>query len=138
MEHAIDKWLVKRVIELTGDKNALRGLPSPAQLSRAQLAARQAWLKQDLGLIVKHFEKLSRLSQREWQYARLGNQDMKQWILDRAKNPEIEKPVMEPFQVAGETAEYAMIQVKTVARLIERVLKQAVKREKQKREGGAE
>ncbi|CAG0944210.1 hypothetical protein ANRL1_01643 [Anaerolineae bacterium] len=133
LQSMLDVTLAKEIADLTHADESFWSLPSPAQLSRAQIAARQAWLSGDLDVIRDYFKDLSALSKREWTSTRIKDEFLLGWI--DATIAEYALPDEIPT-VAGVTAEAKELRVKATARLIEGVLKQAVKRAKQQREGG--
>ncbi len=135
LRNVLDTALAKRIHELAGASTSFSGLPRPAQLSRARLAARAAWQTGELGLIQKHFAGLSVLSRRTWKDARLVGKPLEEWLLQR-----VEKPALETFNVgniefAGVKAKFGdRLRAQTVARLLEGVLGRAV--EAAKKNGG--
>ncbi len=139
LQNRLDSALVKKINDLS---KTLKTLPSPTQLSRARLAARRAWLKEDnLSEITAHFKELSRLTKPEWEssYVRDGEESfsLDRWICDLAENPG--KLTLNYLgetspQVAGISADFASIRNQTAARFIEGVLGRAVKKAKQERE----
>ena len=135
----LDRELVKQIGDLTSGPGAFQKLPSAAQLSRARLAARQAWMTGDLQVIIHHLDALKSAS-KEWDQARVRNAGLREWISQMVHLSEMDfkrqfnlsegLPV-----VAGETAGmspelWAELRAKTIARLIGGVLKQAVKHKK--------
>ena len=134
LENELGKILTQQIDQLTTAKDTFKGLPKTAQLSRARLAARADWQAKigpsatpELSHLKQHFDGLSERSRRTWKDARLNDASLLDWILKR-----VEKPFEEPFD-AGEV-QFARVSArftpelrsKTVARLIEGVLKQAV------------
>ncbi len=145
LEAQIERNLVAQIIERTGGSAPFGNLPSPAQLSRARLAVRQAWETGDLAVISAHFASL-KSAENDWKRARIGEMRLLEWIeqqrtLDDATFKRQFGLVAAMPEVAGETAETAsadwqMLRAKTIARLVEGVLKQAIKHKKELQEGG--
>ncbi len=134
LQARLDYALVEKINSLSSD---LRGLPSPAQLSRARLAARRAWLNNDLTEITRHFENLSNLTQREWEDARIKGHKLKTWILDQIEKGDVlSLGPIKPAVAKEEAAFSPRLINQTKARLIEGVLQRAVKKAKNKVEGG--
>lgn len=131
----LERHLIARVNALTAD-GELKNLPSPAQLARVQLVARQAWQTGNLGLIAEHFRDLSKLSQRQWETARIGVLPLREWLEGQAQHPTEFDPGKFQVTVAGVSVSTQDVRAKMVARLLEGVLKQAVKTAKRQREGG--
>jgi hypothetical protein len=123
---------------LTKGPGAFRGLPSATQLSRARLAARRAWIKADLGEITNHFENMTDLTQREWEDAKLKGDPLQKWIHHEIENRESFSPGIEEMPtVANVRAQFdQQVRDRTLARLIEGVLRRAVKEAKDRAEGG--
>lgn len=136
LQSELERALVREINTLTNNGKAFRGLPSPAQLARARLAARQAWHSDDLAKIKNHFERLSKLSQREWVTARVRGESLKDWILDVIAKKDSFDPVAEKPTLGEVTANFAGLRDKTLTRLIEGVLKQAIQAAKKQQEGG--
>lgn len=149
LQAQIDRVLIRRIHELSHFKN----LPKTAHLSRARLAARRAWYKRDLQELKKHFviekpdpsgksEKLLRIDAlsptaiKQWENAKIHNQNFKKWILDEIKNSNQFTLVTELPKVAGVEADFDTLREQTLARLIEGVLRRAVKIAKAREEGG--
>lgn len=133
----LDRWLVREVNEQTRGKNAFRGLPSATQLSSARLAARRAWIRADLTEITSFFENMSPLSQREWADAKLNGTSLRHWIDQKIDKPEDDLSTFEMPVVASVVALLdPSTRDRTTARLIEGVLRRAVKKAQQDREGG--
>lgn len=137
LQAELDRWLVKRINELTKGPNAFRSLPSPTQLSRARLAARQAWIKSDLGEITNHFRNLTELTQREWKDAKLKDEPLQKWIHQQIEDCTSFSSGIEMPTVATVKAQFDQpLRNRTLARLIEGVLRRAVKEAKGRAEGG--
>lgn len=132
LQAKLDNWLAKQISNLAQGGRAFRNLPSPAQLSQARTVARQAWAAGDLKLLDKYFDDIadSRLRSRAWDRARVGDKLLRSWILDTvetAKNLELDSIP----EVAGESADLNdQLRQVTIARLIEGVIRQAVKHAK--------
>ena len=96
-------------------------------------------------VISAHFNSL-KSAENDWKRARIGEMRLLDWIeqqrtLDDATFKRRFRLIENLPDVAGETAETAsadwqMLRSKTLARLIEGVLKQAIKRKKELLEGG--
>lgn len=56
-------------------------LPSPTQLARLRVAARQAQARNDLTILANHLKNLKG-AKAEWQQARLGSESLYQWVID--------------------------------------------------------
>lgn len=130
----VEQQLLKRIDEL----NSFQRLPKTAHLSRARLAAQRAWHKKDLVEIHNYFDGLSPTAVKQWERARIKNQIFKNWIIDQINKVnefnlgnEVEIPA-----VAGVEANFSSIRIETLARLIEGVLRQAIKQAKARDEGG--
>jgi CRISPR-associated protein Csx10 len=135
LERSLNQLLTQRINDLAGSKTAFKNLPKPAQLSRARLAARKAWQSGNLTPIKQHFSSLSDLTMRSWKNATLRNESLVDWIKQRASNPSAELLPVEETVFAGVEAQLTpKLRARTVARLIEGVLKLAVTYAKQ--EGG--
>ena len=146
LQAEVDRALVAEVNRLTAE-GRLSGLPSAAQLSRARLAARQAWVTGNLAPILDHFTRetrdeagMSRLTVRAWERARIGDEGLWQWITERAKKQtytprDARAMALDAVEIAGQRVEYTELRPRTVARLIEGVLKRAVKQAKRRAEG---
>ncbi len=139
--------LTKRIQDLS----RFQSLPKAAHLSRARLAARRAWHKADLGEITKHFvivekdensgkEKtvaaLSPTAVKQWAKAKVNKQKFKDWILTEIKQVNQFTLVDDLPKVAGVEADFSAMREESLARLIEGVLRQAVKAAKVREEGG--
>lgn len=135
LQNELDHLLVQRVHQIAGSKTAFRQLPKPAQLARARQAARSAWQSGNLQLIKNHFKGLSELSLRTWKNATLGGEPLKEWILQRVDDPNIESFHVGAIAFAGVKADFtSKLRAQLIAQLIDGVLKQAVEYAKQ--EGG--
>ncbi|MCB0015607.1 MAG: hypothetical protein KDE34_27015 [Anaerolineales bacterium] len=132
LQTEIDRRLVERIQELS----QFQRLPKPVHLSRARLAARRAWLKGDLQEIVNYFDGLSPTAVKQWETAKVNNQSFKKWILTEIEQVNQLKLVTELPRVAGVEAQFAPIREVTLARLVEGVLRRAVKMAKAREEGG--
>lgn len=128
----VDRALTRRIQELSNFQN----LPKTAHLSRARLTARRAWHKGNLQEIVSHFAGLSPTAAKQWETAKVNNQGFKKWILTEIERREQFSLVSELPKVAGVEAQFAPIRDVTLARLIEGVLRRAVKKAKARDEGG--
>ncbi|NKQ37378.1 MAG: hypothetical protein HF973_17400 [Chloroflexi bacterium] len=143
----VDRALVQRIDELSH----FQSLPKAAHLSRARLAARRAWHKADLAEITRHFfivekdevtgkEKkipaLSPTAVKQWEKAKVNRQNFKKWILDQIKQVNKFTLVDDLPKVAGVEADFSDMRAETLARLIEGVLRQAVKAAKKEGKGG--
>ncbi|MCA9943180.1 MAG: hypothetical protein KC449_06840 [Anaerolineales bacterium] len=133
-----------------------QSLPKAAHLSRARLAARRAWHMKDLGQITKHFftvkmdektgkEKvvsmLSPTAVKQWEKAKIAQQNFKNWILDEIKqvadfSSASDLQIHTLPKVAGVEADFSVMREETLARLIEGILRQAVKAAKARETGG--
>jgi len=143
LQSRLDTAVIKKTNALS---QTLKALPSPTQLSRARLAARQAGLSTSpdgLTEITKHFEDLSDLSKREWKSSSIKDGadtcQLDTWICNMAKNPTtltlnylgIGLP-----KIASKSADFSTLRTQIVARLVEEVLGRAVKKAKKERQGG--
>ena len=143
----VDQALTARIQRLSN----FRSLPKAAHLSRARLAARRAWHKRDLEEITKHFvtiekdetigeEKtvvmLSPTAVKQWEKATINGENFKNWILKTIEKADQYTPVDELPQVAGIEADFSAMREETLARLIEGVLRRAVKVAKAHEKGG--
>ncbi len=145
LQAQLDRALVTQIVTLTGGAAPFGNLPSAAQLSRARLAARQAWETGQLAAISDHFDSL-KTAAKDWERARLQKTRLLDWIKELVElDDETFKRKFELAaglpEVAGETADmdpqaWQLLRARTTARLIEGVLKQAVKRKKEVVEGG--
>ena len=138
LQQAIQEAVTKQVIALAGSKKAFSHLPKPAQISRARLAARQAWQSGNLKIITEHFDSLSELTRRSWQDARLRSERLHHWILETIKQQQDEFTLLAELpSIAGEKAELTpRLRDQAIAQLIEGVLKQAVRQAKREAEEG--
>lgn len=132
LQALVEQQLVVRVQELS----QFQALPKPAHLSRARLAARLAWQKGDLREIADYFAGLSPTAVKQWERARISNQNFKQWILTEITQIQQFNLGIQLPKVADVEAQFAPIREVTLARLIEGVLRQAVKQAKRREEGG--
>lgn len=143
----VDQALVERIQTLS----RFQSLPKASHLSRARLAARRAWHKADLGEITKHFvivemdettgkEKtvvmLSPTAIKQWEKAKVNDEKFKDWILKTVKHVNQFTLINGLPKVAGVEADFSAIREETAARLIEGVLRQAVKEAKSYEIGG--
>jgi len=136
LQSKLNQALTERINALARGTQAFKGLPQPAQLSRARLAARAAWQGGDLSLIQKHFDELSDLSKRTWKKARIQDETLEDWITERVKDPTKETFDVGKIEFAGVPAVMdEKLRAQTVARLIEGVLGQAVKVARMQKEG---
>jgi CRISPR-associated protein Csx10 len=127
IQRAVDNYLAEKISEIINYPVAFSGLPRPAQLMRARLIARRAWETGNLSLITDHFDHLTDLTKRAWRSSRIGGRPMEAWIRDLIDKREEFSPV-EPQIIAGEKVDLDDdLRDKTIARLIERVLKQAAR-----------
>jgi len=135
----VNRALIAEISRLTGmgEQSKFRALPSRAQLSRARLAARQAWQKGDLSSIIQHFDGLSELTRRTWSNARMSNVSLMEWVRSQVKNKDKFKLVPDKPSIAGQVADWDALRERTLARLIEGVLKQAVKAKRDDERGEA-
>ncbi len=134
LQASLDYELTEKAMTLSA---RLAGeLPSPAQLSRARLAARRAWLRNDLSQITRHFESLSKLTiRKEWEGARIENEPLMSWILKLAQSPDDFKLSSPAPSVGGVSADLDSLRERSIARLLEAVLKQAVKKARKEKDG---
>lgn len=132
LQALVEQRLIGRIQEL----NQFQALPQTAHLSRARLAARRAWHKADLQEIVKHFDQLSPTAVKQWEKAQLNQSNFKNWVLQEIKQVGQFALVNELPEVAGVKADFSEMRDVTLARLIEGVLRQAVKKAKARAEGG--
>jgi CRISPR-associated protein Csx10 len=128
----VEQRLINRIQELS----QFQALPQTAHLSRARLAARRAWHKADLQEIVRHFNQLSPTAVKQWEKARLNQTNFKNWILQEITQVQQFTLVSDLPEVAGVKADFSDMRDVTLARLIEGVLRQAVKKAKARAEGG--
>lgn len=148
----VDQALAERIQVLSH----FRSLPKAAHLSRARLAARRAWHMKDLGQLTKHFvtvevdektgkEKvvsmLSPTAVKQWEKAKIDQQNFKNWILDEIKQVEgfslaTDLQINALPKVAGVEADFSVMRDETLARLIEGVLRQAAKAAKARENRG--
>ncbi|MBU1659927.1 MAG: hypothetical protein KKD28_00465 [Chloroflexi bacterium] len=137
LQNELDRWLVKTVNDLTKSENAFRGLPSATQLSRARLAAWRAWMKGNLTEITNHFKELTDLTQRDWKGAKLKGNPLQKWIDQQIENRESFSPDIVIPRVAATEAQFdQLLRERTIARLIEGILRRAVKVAKDREGGG--
>jgi CRISPR-associated protein Csx10 len=137
LQAELDRWLVRTVNDLTQGNDAFRGLPSATQLSRARPAARRAWMQGNLREFTQHCRNMSKLTQREWDPARLRGDKLGKWIVKQMQTRNAMKLDFEMPVVAGVQAQLTReLRHRTVARLIEGVLRRAVRVARQKAEGG--
>lgn len=115
----------------------MKNLPSATQLSRMRLAARYARHKKKLKPIQDHLENLSDLTKRDWREAKLGKELLLEWLADQMKNSEQNVKLVSPPVVAGRQVDFAEVAPEVTARLIEGVLRRAVKQAKIEAEGGS-
>lgn len=132
LERGLDIWLVERITRLAAGPGAFQHLPKTAQLARARLAARAAWQTGEFAHIEKHFADLSEMSRRGWKNATLRGEPLIDWILKRLQDRYAEQLVTQDISFAGVEAELTdALRNKTIARLIEGVLKLAIRAAKQ-------
>lgn len=131
-----DRALVREINTVTNNGKAFKGLPSPAQLARVRLAARQAWHSNDLTVIEKHFAGLSKLTQREWVGACIGDDSLDKWILQQIRDKKSFDLIAEKPTLGQVPADAVGLRDKMLARFIEGVLKQALQAAKKQHEGG--
>jgi hypothetical protein len=141
LEIQLDRSLMAQIGEKMGPDGLFNNLPSSAQLSRARLAARQAWETGDLTVIDKHLTGLKSAAN-DWKRTRLRKWIEQQIQLDEAsflRQFDLAQaqglPAVAEESTAMDAATWANLRAKTIARLIEGVLKQAVELKKQDREG---
>lgn len=132
LQALVDQQLVVRIQELS----QFRALPKPVHLSRARLAARRAWQMGNLQEIGDYFAGLSPTAVKQWERAKVSNQSLRQWILNEMKRAHQFNLGIELPKVAGIEAQFAPIRQITLARLIEGILRQAVKQAKRREEEG--
>lgn len=125
----------RKLVERIGGLNQFQGLPKAVHLSRARLAAKRAWHKRDVQEIANYFANLSPTAIKQWERAKLNRQSFKQWILEQVQQVDQFTLVTEMPIVAGVPAVFEPIQEETLARLIEGVLRRAVKVAKARDEG---
>lgn len=151
------RMLVDRALAQAIDRlSQFQSLPKAAHLSRARLAARRAWYQADLAEITKHFfimekdekigeeKKITTLSPtavKQWEKAKIDKQNFKNWILDKVEQVKefslaTDLQIHDLPKVAGVEADFSTMREETLARLIEGVLRQAVKVAKAQANGG--
>ncbi len=129
LQGQVDRQLVRRISELSHFQN----LPKTVHLSRARLAAQRAWRKGNLQEIATHFNNLSPTAVKQWERAKIKGEPFKDWILKVDSLPNL---IDELPKVAGVEARFDSIHEVTLARLVEGVLRRAVKQAKARDEGG--
>lgn len=135
----VERRLARRISELAGTlaSTKFRNLPSPAQLSQARLAARRAWLAGDLDPIRQYVRDVrkSRPRQQEWDNARIGDSRLLDWIEQQTSGAASWRAEA-GFAVAGQTPAWTdEDQCRMAARLVEGVMRRAVKVAKAQRDG---
>lgn len=138
VQSAMNRYLVEEIHRLTAEpERAFRDLPSPTQLSRARLAARKAWHTKNLKPLHDFFTQMTPLTERQWQNARLKNDPLRTWIQDELnKGDTFDLPEeYRPRTIAGQPLNLTEeMKTQAVARLIEGVLRRAVRHAKEKAE----
>lgn len=137
LERKLAKVLEEHRIRLSGLKTV-----SPSQLSRVRLAARHALAQQDLSLIQNHVKNLTG-AKKDWEKVKFSGKPLLDWIVQRSQMDETEFKKLFGLQaglpkmagVASELQDETSLEVEFRARLIDGVMKLAVK-ESQKQEGG--
>ena len=132
----LDHYIARRISDLCLTNNAFSHLPKSSQLMRARLAARKAVQTGSLDVITEHFNGLTDLGKRSWMQAKIGGDNLKNWIdqqVAAAGNFNLDSAP----KVAGVQAKMTpALRNQTVARIIEGVLKQAAKHSSRSEEGG--
>lgn len=130
-ESKVERLVAQRIFE----HREFSGLPSPAQLNQARLAARQAWLNGDLEAVRKYVEEdvgRSNLRKQQWERARIGSESLLEWLKDRTGSKEFAVPG--DSAIAGQMPAWTdQDRQRAVARLIEGVLRRAVLKAKRRR-----
>jgi CRISPR-associated protein Csx10 len=131
-------YLERLLLELIGDYGErLKGLPSPAQLSRVRLAARRAYLENRLGAIDEHLNSLRRTAQQQWSGASISSEPLLGWLKEQVKLNDkgfenLFKVNMNQLpSVAGRRAALtADLRTEFIARFIDGLMKYAVREKK--------
>lgn len=139
LEAQIDQWLATEISARVGHLK-LHGLTA-TQLSRARLAARQAWHAGNLGPLKDFFEEdaMTKRTAEEWRKARIDQEPLLQWVADRLKATTSPISTPELPQIGEVVAQYDdTLHARTTARLIEGVLRRAVRQAQREQEAGKE
>lgn len=139
LEQKVDEWLSK-TIAARARQLRLNGLKA-TQLSRARLAARRSWHEESLRPLQDFFEGMTRRTEKEWRKARVDEQRLQDWITSQLTESATRQPIATADlpQIGGVRAEWSdRLRTRTTARLIEGVLRRAVRKAKLEQDGQKE
>jgi len=127
----LDRRLVGAVSDVT-----LKRLPESTQLSRVRNAVQQALVQGDLVPITRHLKDLKG-ARDQFERARVGTTPMFRWIEERVNMQDVETRLLrgDPLpEVAGQKAELTQaLKVEYTGRLIDSVMKKAIKQKQRER-----
>ncbi len=140
LEAKIDEWLKQEVAD-RADQLRLNGLKA-TQLSRARLAARRAWHDGELDPLRGFFKGMTKRTAQEWRKARVDRERLLDWVDSRLDASATMQPIATANlpQIGEVRAEWSgtHLRARTTARLIEGVLRRAVRQAKSEQEGEKE
>lgn len=139
LESELDEWLNQEVAARAGQLR-LNGLRA-TQLSRARLAARHSWHEGTLNPLQSFFKRMTKRTRQEWRKARIDRQLLLDWIDVQLESSATMQPIATANlpQIGEVRAEWRNdLRARTTARLIEGVLRRAVRHAKSDQEGEKE
>ena len=127
LRHLLDRGLAGMI---NGIPLRDKGLPQNAQLSRVRNAAQAALIQTDLAPIKTHLDSL-KAAKEQFEKARVDNMSLLRWIHNQVEDPDIQSLLLSDQalpKVAGQEAVLDQaLQVRYTARLIDGVMKKAIK-----------
>ena len=135
-ERQLRAVLDAKLIELVANVDIRRAKAArPSQMARVRVAARQALFEKSLGPVTKHLESLydekgkEKVGARQLSDVRVNGLPLINWLEDTAKATDLSKEfgLVALPEVAGQTPAIDKLQAEYLSRLIDGVLKRAIK-----------